>query len=402
MRLLAVLILAGMQFASSAATLTAASASQADVASKEAEMADGDTLVIPSGDVTWASAVTFDKVNIVIQGAGTNSGGTLTKLTRTTAGDIFTMAPASSGHIRIKGIFFSGGSYSASRDTKMIHFTRTNNATRIDHCHFEYGKRVLHFERTTWGVIDHCTFKDNDLTIAPSAEADTAETSNGDIEWGRSIMAAHGTTNTMVGEDLAFVRSSGTGADANEILYGQVAGTFTLRNFTVNSAMTDFNFVDAHGYPNGEDFGGRGTHGWEIYDGTLSLTSAYRLFNLRGGQHLIHDLTFTGPASVPDFDLRDEGVLCCGTPTSQDYITNTHIWNVTYNGSTYALDVVNPTQIVENTHYFLRAPQSGDAVTYPYNELVYPHPRVTAEDGAATPAIQISGGVQISGSVTLN
>lgn len=407
--ILAILFLA---LPAKAAVVIASSLLQADVLTAKNLCRHGDTLILPPGNETWSSGIVFTQY-LTIKGAGTNSGAGLTKITFPQDGFLFEMAPIANGYMRIQDIYFSGGSYVNANSRSMIAFTRTNNNMRIDHCRFDYGKRVLWFIRTVWGVIDHCGFYNNDAMIAHSADATSVEAVDGDIEWARDIRTVHGTTNTLVVEDCWIRRDSLIGQDANEVLYGQLATTVTMRNCDINtSGMLDFGAFDAHGWPNGTGFGGRGTHGYEIYDVTMTIGTCYRLMNLRGGIHLMHDITITSPVETRDFDLllQDEGILCCGTPTDRDWITNCHFWNITTNAVTYRPTVgASPdwpdssSVIIENVDYFNRAPQAGDFWEN-YTELVYPHPRVTADDGGAGGSPSNDGriGGAISGATLIN
>jgi hypothetical protein len=395
--ILGAFLLLGLLRSASGAVISARTADLTDVAAAVSLASNGDTVTIPAGNAVWGSSLTITK-SLTIRGAGTN----LTKITR--SGDILILEPAVDQPIRITGIYFSCGSYSTSTRSA-VHFNRGKcTSFRIDHCRFDYGKRVIWCESWSYGVIDHNFFYNPDLGIAPSSLS-SGDTESGSQAWARPIVP--GTVNTVCIEDNTFVWDSGVPADPNEFLYGQDGGRATFRrNFIDATKMTAHPaaVVDAHGY---DASWGRGTIMYEVYDNTFSVDHTYRFCNIRGGSHLFFNNTFLETdATTPDIImLKNEGQAQNGSPSTKDVITNSHFWNNTYNGAPFNPIVSSESRnlVVINRDYFTRAPQSGDAF-YPYTPLVYPHPTVTAQDGGTSesPIISVTPPSLNYGSVAAN
>jgi hypothetical protein len=138
--------------------------------------------------------------------------------------------------------------------------------------------------------------------------------------------------------------------------------------------------IDAHGYM--PDIS-RGTLLYEIYENDFLADWTYRYANLRGGHHLIFANTFAdqqGSATV--IQLKNEGSSTYGAYVSTDELTDCYFWNNTYNGTTVDtvdIEASSVPYVHEGVNYELRAPAAGDAI-FPYEPLIYPHPRVTADD----------------------
>jgi hypothetical protein len=357
-----------------ASTIIAASTSRSDVAAAIASAADGDTVQIPAGNSTWSSTLTITKA-ITLKGAGTNN--TFIRY----HGNILDLSPSNDLPARVSGIYFdlfpfqngNGGDISAIR----VDSTITN--LRIDHCYFRGGKRTLFFPAKSYGVTDHCTFLDSNLDASPTM----AGSDFGNTSWREPIQP--GTTKTMVIEDCQFVRDDAMTDDPNEVIYGWIGARCCFRYNTVLQTATQrpLAAIDAHGYNSGW---GRGTRFYEVYNNTFHCAYTYRFCALRGGTHIFYNNKFIEDqsSSAAVMALYNEGLMHNWPATTQDNITGSFFWGNTYNGSPIGAEV-DPSStgaVVINRDYFNRAIQSGDP-WHPYSPLVYPHPRVTAED---TPA----------------
>jgi hypothetical protein len=349
----------------------------------------GDTVVIPTGEAVWTNSLTVTKC-LTISGAGTGSS-VFTRIKR--SGDIFDLSPSANLPVRFTNIYFSHFEFSATSRVS-IRISQNLTGLRVDHCRFDYGKRNIYPNKTTYGVVDHCYFFNTNLGIAPEFSSGT-EAVEGDNQW--ALWTANpfnflGTTKNLVIEDNIFFNDSETTEDPNEKLYGATASMAVFRYNTVihtNGAENWLNAIDAHGWPN-EDTWGRGTIMYEIYGNTFSFQKSYRLMNFRGGSHLVYNNTITGVGSQPTIDLRDESLINTPTPSEKDTISGTYFWNNTYNGNPITLNVVHPSTIVEDVDYFMRAP-SGSDVFAAYTPLVYPHP-FTVEGGYNPPILVTQSG----------
>src|SRR5262249_24514308 len=120
-----------------AATVNAASCSQANVQAAIASASNGDTVIVPAGSCTWTSGISLGTKAITLQGAGIGA----TNITHNISGsqvNLITFAQHATIHTRITGFSFLGGSY----DHRMISTSGSANdsagnatcsAFRIDH-----------------------------------------------------------------------------------------------------------------------------------------------------------------------------------------------------------------------------------------------------------------------------
>lgn len=355
-----------------ATTYTAASASQADVSTAIGRATDGDTVQIPAGDATWSSTLTLTKA-IALKGAG------IDKTFIRSSTNILFLKPARDLSMRVSGIYFDLGAFSGAEKSAIRTIGSTViNDLRIDHCGFKGGSRTVFLEAVTYGVLDHCDFLNSDSDINPFMKG----TDWGDTSWAMPILP--GTISNFVVETNTFTRNNSITADPNEVVYGQNGARICFRYNTVTQTATTraLAAMDAHGY---HPSWGHGSVFYEVYNNTYHCHYTYRFCYLRGGTHLWHDNTFiTDDGSTPTVFLltNEQGA-------TQDTIKDSHFWNNTLNGSSNGtaarLEGGYSNPPVLNRDFFNRAIQSGDKY-YPYTTLVYPHPRVTAEDsGGPTP-----------------
>ncbi len=187
-----------------AATITAKSASLADVSAAVASAKDGDTVTIPAGTATWTGSLNVDK-HITLQGAGAgatviidevvSSAGPARKATRQAshpareqfrrgarlkirgaappkgrnAAQVFrgrrgscliSVALTRELPFRMTGFTFQGSTKNPEKRFKArIEISGNSHAFRIDHCTFD-GLHALNLSISgfLWGVIDHCRF----------------------------------------------------------------------------------------------------------------------------------------------------------------------------------------------------------------------------------------------------
>lgn len=161
-----------------AATVTAASASRADVGTAYAATVDGDILRIPAGDVTWTSKLSIDKAILVV-GAGTNLSGTFTRI-RPSANNLALFRIFKSG-ARVSQIAFDGNS-KVTTNQGLVQVGNVDSTAacdnlwtiadwRIDRCLFSNvgtndlvagltGNPAIITRGYTYGVIDQNNFFD--------------------------------------------------------------------------------------------------------------------------------------------------------------------------------------------------------------------------------------------------
>lgn len=151
------------------ATISAQSASFADVTSAIGLASDGDTVVVPAGTASWTSSLTITK-GITLRGANANPGDDLTVIlddvTRSAPnqGTAIKVRVSAGQSFRLSGITFRNGSITSPEGPNGIvtagTITGPCRSFRIDHCHFDqlYQSNYLLVGGWIYGVVDHCIF----------------------------------------------------------------------------------------------------------------------------------------------------------------------------------------------------------------------------------------------------
>lgn len=396
--------------ASRAATITAASVSYSDVSNAVASASHGDTVNIPSGSATWTNYLYVTKA-ISIIGAGTNS----THVTATNTLAIW-WKPSTNLPIRLSAIRFTCG-YGA--ECVYLEGQRENPGSgrvpitsfRVDRCFFTGGKRTVWPYGWVYGVVDHNTFLNADIAVSPQGDNSAA--------WARA--EGYGTTNSVVMENNLFVVDNSAPYEPNEQVYHYEGARSTTRFNTFDfSAATSYNGLpfESHGnYGVGvvdpystNALAVRGQPVIEIYGNVFDVHHTYRFIYLRGGSSLIFSNTLTwASGSTPSaIQLTDEETWQGSffsplrtTRHAQDGITNSFFWANTVNGSAVTTASVSGSDtnvIAVNSEYWMQAPNATNGspagILQSYAPLVYPHPRVTADDGVTVifQALQLNAG----------
>jgi len=373
--------------------VNAASCSLLDVSNAVVIATNGQTVVIPAGDCTWDGPLNVGK-RLKLRGAGTNSGATLTRITRST-GDIIVFVSETiggGGPIGVYDMFLRFDNFQTAGDESAIKIDRPNTRAklitdyRIARCKFEFGQRTLYL--WGYGVVDHCTFVNANGDLHSRFDVgDDALDHMGEGEWDAGLRL--GTTNSCVVEDCVFLSDAGASSRNQETLYGQFATRYIFRhNAVIQSGFNNaFPIIDAHGRTQTEDW--RGSHVYEVYSNsfTWTATSTFRVCNLRGGTMLFSSNMWSGPIGATNglIQLKDEGISTAGVVSTNDFLTNCFFFEMSFAGVTdesLMLSIENPPDstpyVQSGVDYFFRAPQPGDVI-YPYIKLQYPHPRVARE-----------------------
>jgi hypothetical protein len=314
---------------SSAATITAASPSRADVGAAVASANYGDTVVIPGGAATWNSQLTINK-GITLQGNG-SSGSNRTVITSNVPAGFFSFliyyspdATSISANIpfRVTGIECNGNGSSGSGcvfvENTTTDSTKPITKVRIDHNYFHdaynssYTQRCVLTNGMAWGVIDHNTFLNCQKTFD--------EEGSDSIGWAAAY--AIGSANYMYFEDNT-VTNAITGLSL--ITSGGQGGRYVVRhNVLDTTGQTDSGQTyDIHNH-----ISDRGTVGAEIYDNVLTTRAgAYQFVDHRGGTGIIFNNRIIKPGSDITFDVREE------FNGQYDTVRNTYDWHNTYGSS---------------------------------------------------------------------
>jgi hypothetical protein len=336
-------------------TITAGSSSLTSVQNAVNAAAAGDVIVIPSGSRTWSGSLRIAKKSLTIQGKGIGS----TILTTGTKGILLTGETAN--NLRITGIEFRSGYqliYAAGSGTP----AQAVKNLRVDNCKFVTTNIVIETHGAVTGVFDHCTFQDayggriygsNDPYARPPYKLGTSDAlffENNNIKV------------TSNGNPPHFIASNSH-------------SKYVIRHNTFDYQKSLWNIVDAHGAC---EVKGRGSATWEVYDNTFKLIPWIdQVINLRGGQGVVFNNTFTGDYT-PRHPIAITDYAVCNGPCTQsctiypcpDMINHAYFWN-----NKIRTTPVNPVNrcsgfIKLNRDYFIGAMPG-------YVPYTFPHPLTT-------------------------
>ena len=274
--------------------IPAGSCSNTDVANAIAAAADGDTVLIPSGNCTWSSTVSIPNKSISVIGAGastTTIQGTVPLLNVTTK----STGNTPPGFTRISGITWKtnpGTSGCATYDIGTITISGSSGNVRVDNGvvdHTNCGGIV--FRGYVRGVVDHNIFflrtgLTHSLATGHKNWAGVGE--YGDNSW--AVPSTQGTPETLTYEDNVFNCSAPYdqcyATDDNH-------GSRTVIRFnTFNNTYYATHGLETNGRP-------RGYRHCEAYRNKFVFTgpSFPGFIGLRGGTCMVFENVLTGNAS---------------------------------------------------------------------------------------------------------
>ena len=140
------------------ATITAANTSYVAVSNAVRQASSGDTVIVPAGNSTWTSTLSFTN-DIQLIGAGIG----LTVITDggTSSTTQLINWVTSSNHLdRLSGFTFLGTTSTTATAYFTVGITGTSHAMRIDHCRFDTLQTAYNVSVSGWvyGVIDNNIF----------------------------------------------------------------------------------------------------------------------------------------------------------------------------------------------------------------------------------------------------
>jgi hypothetical protein len=374
--------------------VTAESPSYADVNTAVQNAQPGDTVVVPSGIVTWNKTLKITK-GITLSGAGI--GKTVVRgIVGSSIGELILYQPTNPQYnepFRVTGFTFEGewevgGIKIYNWTTSLI------DKVRIDHNHFfECNGRGIYWDGFCYGLVDNNEFED--CRKACDVYGKYWES------W-EMLPAILGSTQSVVIESNSFSYSeSRVCAGITSAGHG---GRYTFRYNTVYwpAGYPYFQICDAHGnqYPVTEEFWGnhRGTVFCEIYENTITTDdNHYRFLHHRGGIAIVFNNVLAG-ANTVDWEMTEEdgyriySEFGSEPPFDAPYLTEypgydpikeTYIWNNIWNGSTITPSLANPDTdaifIQEGRDYFLYEKPA-------YIPLEFPHPLTKTESIVGPPS----------------
>jgi hypothetical protein len=299
--------------------VVAASCSQAHVSAAVTAAVDGNTVIIPAGTCTWATALTISNKAITIQGAGvdvtTIVDGTPKGLAYTSS-QMFTWNLKATGQHRLTALTIDGGFGDAEPYNTGIMRIFGENVVNFRMDHFKLISRrtagVLLYD--VLGVIDHGEFVLSNAGVpGPNKfgiyifHPDWAGVSgNGDKAW--ATATNFGTNEFLFVEDCTFTSDpdSANGNGHSYAVDGWMGQRVVYRNNT---------FLNATWANHGTESGGRqrSARAAEIYDNTFIMDTSNVVITsaigTRGGAAVIYDNTLTTSNGAFITNFIDLGVL---------------------------------------------------------------------------------------------
>ena len=291
-----------------AATYTAASCAESDVAKAVAQATNGDTVVIPScpsttpgGSNTWTTNLTIT-VGITLQGQGIGNTVLIDNVPKGNntcrgAAPILSFALTGSTNFRITALTVQGD----APDTYVcvpghINVSGNGTASRIDHISIVNQQTTgIRLGGCIYGVIDHNTinatqFSNSSLgfhqgVVILQGTCGGESPDYGDYNW--SIASHFGTVNFMFLENNIFVDPQAVGAGAIDGLQGERVV------FRYNTAS----FAASHGTESGGRW--RGMRAFELYNNTFTAIQPDQFagFYIRSGTGMVWNNTFNDSGS---------------------------------------------------------------------------------------------------------
>jgi hypothetical protein len=273
------------------ATRTAASLSAADVQAAVDAAADGDTVKLPAGTVTWTACVKVAGKAITVAGAGidkTTIIGGIFPANSTLR--VFEIGTKKGGLTRLCNLTIDGGTGPRDGDNKgMLTVDGDSTTWRVDHLRIRATRTCAMYVHACGGVIDHNTFElvgwifgifgfNGGIPYGDAAWADATGLGKGDKAFfvEDNVFTAVGATPNVAASSVA--------------LDGWVGQRVVVRHNTFQNACLANHGTESSGRL-------RGTRSFEIYENTMAFTvqpidSAPMLF--RSGTGVIFNNTLTG------------------------------------------------------------------------------------------------------------
>jgi hypothetical protein len=282
-----ILILCGFLAPRCGATVYQSDGSAASVQGLHNAVLNGDTITLPAGTFTWTTPVHITK-NITLQGAGVDSTVINDNIPKTGgAQSVPIYCENITGQLRLTGFTIHGIQQDVQQYGRgEIDVYGSSHVVRIDHVKFNQpGANCILIGGDIWGVIDHCTFiNNNGLRVAVTIlDPNYGGGSYGDVSF--ESPTALGSGQGIYIEDCNFIGTGNAGAGVTDATEG---GRYVFRHNTVTSDNAATHGTEGQRY--------RGVRSYEFYNNTFRNPNSiiFCAIYLRGGTGVIWGNVFTG------------------------------------------------------------------------------------------------------------
>ncbi len=254
-----------------AATINAATCSQADVQAAIGSVTDGDTVTIPAGTCTWTSSLQVTLTHsITVIGAGSQSitgGNDQTVIRDNLSGSgppvwSFNVAPGKT--LRFSGFTIQAGARTVTDNGSLqFHCNDTIGELRVDHIHMlNLGTGMETSD--CFGVVDHSLFDEPSPGVGNSTHINNGAYNGDATGRGHGSWAANtdfGTAKFMYFEDNTF-----NGGAANDCTLG---GRNVFRHNLLHETALQTHPTGGGGADT------RGCRAWEAYSNTFNTANSF-------------------------------------------------------------------------------------------------------------------------------
>jgi hypothetical protein len=310
-----------------AAIINANSPSVADITAAIASAADGDTVIVPAGTVSWTSGLTITK-GITLMGQTTTDPVAKTAVDTTIIQDnlptdvsLIAFSTTLGKAYRVTGITFRKGTETRGTSTGIITLRGNSQSARIDNNHFDdvaYRTNQIYINDVL-GVIDHNVFDYTTQTVKHTVYFDMGVWNGGVQNYGNSSWADpayYGTNRFMFVEDNCVNNTSG-------IAYGGPFDGSSGARFVIRHNHLYDTSIIPHG-TNGGSY--RGTRTIEVYNNDFHWTMAQTPIGLQTGGMISHDNTHDGTIFPGNHLLLNTRTIVVGPSFGGS--TGDNVWDV--------------------------------------------------------------------------
>lgn len=244
-------------------SITAASASNADIQTAINAASDGYTVYVPAGTVTWTGDVSIPATKgIKLIGAGTG----LTNINANSTYHLYLDTRSTNSPVRVSGFTFS---YTPGNFLRINYRHSGADDFRIDHCDFDNASAIpIFIAGWTFGVIDNCNFNNQVRAIFIEGRADDIDGGYaGGYSWSHPL--------TLGSADMVYIEDcyiNNTISYPGQAIDCNAGGRYCFRYNTLEG----WEGIETHSActPSNAGYSYRNSRWAEIYENTLNVNTA--------------------------------------------------------------------------------------------------------------------------------